>query len=74
MGAEELTTQVAEPSQWSEEPRRGFWALSEFERLPLLAVKIHDAESGHLEFPARCREPGPRFRDCCAVDPLFGKR
>jgi hypothetical protein len=44
-----------------------------FDRMPALAVALHDAGCNNEEILSHCRSEGPHVRGCWAVDLLLGK-
>jgi hypothetical protein len=45
-----------------------------FDRLPILGDALEEAGCQNAEILTHCREPGPHFRGCWALDLLLGKR
>ncbi len=45
-----------------------------FDRLPLLADALEDADCTNADILAHCRGPGPHVRGCWVVDLLLGKK
>jgi hypothetical protein len=45
-----------------------------FDRLPILADALQDAECDNADILAHCRGPGPHVRGCWVVDMVLGKK
>jgi hypothetical protein len=52
---------------------RGIYDERAFERLPLLADALMDAECGDEQVLSHCRSEGPHVRGCWVVDLVLGK-
>lgn len=44
-----------------------------FDRMPILADALEDANCDNAEFLGHCRQPGPHVRGCWALDLLLGR-
>jgi hypothetical protein len=51
---------------------RGIYEDRTFQRLPILADALEDADCAEQALLDHLRAPGPHFRGCWAVDPLIG--
>jgi hypothetical protein len=45
-----------------------------FDRLPILADALEDADCDNTDMLAHCRQPGEHMRGCWVVDLLLGKQ
>jgi len=52
---------------------RGIYADRAFDRLPILADALEEAECDDADLLTHCRSDGPHVRGCWAVDLVLGK-
>jgi hypothetical protein len=60
-------------TQTAIELARGIYAEPAFNRLPILADALEESGCDHAAILEHCRDPGPHWRGCWALDLILGK-